>query len=71
MSTKKYVLSKRFSVALSEQAYTNLRALNKKYSYGNNYLLTVLLENIDTVTNPDEVQKVFKKFEDEYGSPVV
>ena len=71
MSTKKYVLSKRFSVALSEQAYTNLRALNKKYGYGNNYLLTVLLENIDTVTNPGEVQKAFKKFEDEYGSPVV
>ena len=69
MTAKRYSLPKRFNVALSEQAYTNLRALNEKYGYGNNYLLTILLENIDTITKPAEVNKAFKKFKDEYGAP--
>lgn len=69
MTAKRYPLPKRFNVALSEKAYDNLRALNDKYGYGNNYLLTVLLENIDAVTTQEEVDKVFKIFKDEYGAP--
>ena len=40
-------LPKRFSVAMSEAAYANLRALADETCLGNNYVLTVLLENID------------------------
>ena len=36
MAGKRFPLPKRFNVALSEQAYENLRALNEKYHYGNN-----------------------------------
>lgn len=67
--TKRYPLPKRFSAALSEKAYANLRALNEKYHYGNNYLLTILLENFDSITDRDAVEKVFADFAAEYGAP--
>lgn len=66
---KRYPLPKRFSAALSEKAYDNLRALNAKYHYGNNYLLTILLENLDSITDADAVEKVFAEFAAEYGAP--
>jgi hypothetical protein len=66
---KRYPLPKRFSAALSEKAYENLRALNKKYHYGNNYLLTILLENLDAITDREAVKKVFAEFAAEYGAP--
>ena len=66
---KRYPLPKRFSAALSEKAYDNLRALNARYHYGNNYLLTILLENLDSITNADAVEKVFADFAAEYGAP--
>ena len=66
---KRYPLPKRFSAALSEKAYDNLRALNARYHYGNNYLLTILLENLDTITNADALEKVFAEFKTEYGAP--
>ena len=69
MGAKRFPLPKRFSAALSEKAYANLRALNAKYHYGNNYLLTILLENLDTNTQPDAVERVFADFEAEYGAP--
>lgn len=66
---KRYPLPKRFSAALSEKAYNNLRALNARYHYGNNYLLTILLENLDSITDADAVEKVFAEFAAEYGAP--
>ena len=66
---KRYPLPKRFSAALSEKAYDNLRALNARYHYGNNYLLTIRLENLDTITNADALEKVFAEFAAEYGAP--
>ena len=69
MAAKRFSLAKRFNVAMSEQAYENLRALNEKYHYGNNYLLTVLLENFDEITNSDAVDRVFADFKSAYGAP--
>jgi len=69
MSSKKYSLPKRFNAALSEKAYENLRALNEKLGYGNNYLLTILLENIDEITDENKLEQVFNKFKEEYGAP--
>lgn len=69
MAAKRFPLPKRFNAALSEKAYARLRALNEKYGYGNNYLLTVLLENIDTISDSAAVDKVFTAFAQEYGAP--
>ncbi len=69
MPAKRYPLPKRFSVALSENAYATLRQLNERYSFGNNYLLTILLENIDSIADQAAMDKVFADFEAEYGAP--
>ena len=69
MAAKRYPLPKRLNAALSEKAYANLRELNDKYGYGNNYLLTVLLENIEKVVNENELDKVYEAFRKEYGAP--
>jgi hypothetical protein len=69
MAAKRYPLPKRFNVALSEKAYKKLRSLNDKYHYGNNYLLTILLENLDEVINSKEMDKVFAEFREEFGAP--
>ena len=69
MTTKRYPLPKRFNAALSEQAYEQLRALNERYHYGNNYLLTVILENWSSIADHGAVEKAFADFADEYGAP--
>ena len=69
MSTKRYPLPKRFNAALSESAYEKLRELNAIYGYGNNYLLTILLESLDEIVKPASMEKAFEKFAEEYGSP--
>ena len=69
MPTKRYPLPKRFSAALSDEAYANLRRLNQRYHFGNNYLLTILLENIDKVADQRSLDRVFAEFEAEYGAP--
>ena len=69
MPAKRFPLPKRLNVALSEKAYKNLRALNEKYHYGNNYLLTILLENLNTITRDKALEKVFADFKAEYGAP--
>lgn len=69
MPKKRYPLPKRFNAALSEKAYDNLRALNDRYGYGNNYLLTILLENLDAIVDPDAVDAAFAAFAAEYGQP--
>jgi len=69
MAAKRYPLPKRFNVALSDKAYENLRNLNEKYHYGNNYLLTIILENFATITDSKSVEKVFDNFKNDYGAP--
>ena len=69
MAAKRFPLPKRFSAALSEKAYDNLRALNARYHYGNNYLLTILLENFDAIADQEAVDRVFAEFKAEYGAP--
>lgn len=69
MPRKHYPLPKRFSVSLSENAYRRLRDLNAQYALGNNYLLTVLLENLDEIVNPDRLAQAFEGFISNYGAP--
>lgn len=69
MPAKRYPLPKRFNAAMSEAAYQQLRALNDKYNYGNNYLLTIVLENFEEITDSEAVDRVFAEFAKEFGAP--
>lgn len=69
MPAKRLPLPKRFSVSLTEAAYDNLRTLNERYHFGNNYLLTVLLENLDAIADRAALEKAFADFAAEYGQP--
>ncbi|MCP3056493.1 hypothetical protein [Aurantimonas marianensis] len=69
MPAKRLPLPKRFSVALTEEAYDRLRALNSGYGLSNNYLLTVLLSRLDDYADPDRLARVFDDFISEYGAP--
>ncbi len=71
MPAKRYPLPKRFNAAMSEDAYQQLRVLNQKYGYGNNYLLTVVLENFEQITDSEAVDRVFSAFAREFGAPAV
>ncbi|MEM9524752.1 MAG: hypothetical protein AAF982_12360 [Pseudomonadota bacterium] len=66
---KRYPLPKRFSAAMSEAAYDRLRALNADWHLSNNYLLTVLLENLDELAEPEALERVFRRFIARYGAP--
>jgi len=66
---KRYLLPKRFNAAMSEDAYARLRSLNGEYGLGNNYLLTVLLENLDEIDSDGRLDLIFRRFIDEYGTP--
>lgn len=70
MAAKRYSLPKRFSAALSEEAYENLRKLNQRYHFSNNYLLTILLENIESITDEAALDRVFADFSEEFGAPL-
>lgn len=67
--TKRLPLPKRFNAALTDSAYARLRALNEVYGLGNNYLLTVLLERLDDVADPEKLDAAFRDFIKEYGAP--
>ena len=69
MAKKHYPLPKRFNAALSEDAYRKLRDLNEEFGFGNNYLLTILLENLDTIADKKTLRRVFEEFTAEYGAP--
>lgn len=69
MPAKRYPLPKRFSAALSEEAYENLRKLNQRYHFSNNYLLTILLENIELIADEEALDRVFSDFTAEFGAP--
>ncbi|MEO0542945.1 MAG: hypothetical protein AAFY99_03915 [Pseudomonadota bacterium] len=69
MAAKRYPLDKRFSAALSTTAYAKLRALNERYQLSNNYLLTVLLENLDDIADDAKLDATFQRFIADYGAP--
>ena len=66
---KRYPVPKRFNVALSEAAYAKLRTLNAKWGLGNNYLLVVLLENLEIYADPEALDRAFLDFIAEFGAP--
>ena len=66
---KHYPLPKRFSVAMTDKAYTRLRQLNAEYGFGNNYLLTFLLENLDEFADQAALERVFTNLIAEFGNP--
>ena len=66
---KRYPLPKRFNAALSEAAYARLRAINADTGLGNNYCLTVLLENLDEVADAGRLAEVYRRFIDEHCGP--
>lgn len=66
---KRLPLPVRRSMNLTDKAYDQLRALNDRYNLGNNYLLVVLLENLDTFSDPDALDRAFKDFIAEHGAP--
>ena len=69
MKKKRFTLPKRFKAAVSEVAYARLRSLNDEYGWGNNYLLTILLEHLDEYADPESLARVFQNFKDEFGAP--
>lgn len=66
MAKKHYPLPKRFNLALSEQAYANLRELALACELGNNYTLTVLLEHMDELVAVSALQERAAKLRAEY-----
>lgn len=69
MPAKRYPLPKRFNAALSDKAYEKLRRLNQRYHFSNNYLLTILLENLDSVADKDALDRAVSDFAAEFGAP--
>ena len=64
---KRLPLPVRRQMNLTETAYERLRKLNDAYGLGNNYLLVVLLENLDEIVDLQKMDDVFRM----YGPPVV
>jgi hypothetical protein len=69
MVAKRLPLPRRFAVAMTDDAYARLRALNQRYGLSNNYLLTVLLERLDDYAKPRELDAAFRTMIAEYGAP--
>jgi hypothetical protein len=67
--SKRIPLPKRFNCAMTEEAYARLRSLNEEYGFGNNYLLTFMLENLDRIANEKELDAMFREKIAKYGSP--
>ena len=67
---KRVPLPKRFSAALTDQAYARLRGLNAAYGLSNNYLLSVLLERLDEIADPDKLDAAYRGFIAEFGAPL-
>ena len=66
---KRWPLPKRFNVAMTDTAYARLRALSAETGLGNNYLLTILLENLDRYADRQVLSAVFEEIYAEYGRP--
>lgn len=66
---KSLPLPVRRSMNLTDNAYTRLRGLSARYGLGNNYLLVVLLEQLDQFADPDKLDAAFREFIAIYGAP--
>ena len=66
---KRLPLPVKRSLSLTEKAYAQLRKLNETYGLGNNYLLVVILENLDDIVDPDQFDGAFQRFIADYGTP--
>lgn len=66
---KRLPLPKRFNAAMTEAAYARLRALNADWHFGNNYLLTIILENFDEIVDGEKFESAMAAFIAEYGQP--
>jgi hypothetical protein len=66
VAAKRFPLPARFRAAVSDDAYAQLRALSARYGLSNNYCLTVLLERLDEIAEPDRLQAAFRAFRDDY-----
>ena len=66
---KHYPLPKRFSAALSERAYARLRQINADTGLGNNYCLTVLLENLDSLAYETRLKAAYDQFIADHCGP--
>ncbi len=66
---KRLPLPVKRSVSLTEPAYDRLRRLNETYGLGNNYLLVVLLEQLDEIADPEKLDAAYQAFIAEYGAP--
>ncbi|MDH3579034.1 MAG: hypothetical protein OEM91_00210 [Hyphomicrobiales bacterium] len=62
-------LPKRFNAALTEKAYARLRAINAETGLGNNYCLTVLLENLDEIADEARLRQAYDRFLADYCPP--
>lgn len=69
MTAKRLPLPKRFNVAITEKAYERLRAMSANWHFGNNYLLTILLENFGEVVDENAWNSVMRQFVEENGQP--
>jgi hypothetical protein len=66
---KRLPLPRRFAAALTDDAYAKLRALNRRYGLSNNYLLVVLLQNLDDYAHPKKLDAAFRAMIEQYGAP--
>ena len=64
-------LPRRFSAAVTEDAYARLSALSARYGLGSDYLGSVLLKRLDAIAGPERPDVVFRDFVAEYGAPQV
>ncbi len=67
--TKRLPLPVRRALSLTDEAHDRLRRLNAQYGLANNYLLVVLLENLDKFSDPEKLDAVFQDFITQYGAP--
>lgn len=66
---KRLTLPVRRQMNLTDAAYEQLRELNERWKLSNNYLLVVLLEQLDTYADPEKLDAAFERFIAEYGAP--
>jgi len=66
---KRLPLPVRRQMNLTDAAYEQLRELNERWKLSNNYLLVVLLEQLDTYADPEKLDGAFERFIAEYGAP--
>ncbi|MEM7424030.1 MAG: hypothetical protein AAF334_09920 [Pseudomonadota bacterium] len=59
----------RRQIALTDRAHDRLRALNARHGLSNNYLLAVLLEQLDDYADGERRDAAFASFIAEYGAP--